>query len=52
MADVRNVHPHFKVSVFEGLDAERVVEILGIFWVDGKGGDLSKVLSPGHFRSG
>ena len=48
MRDVGDVHPHFPVAVFKRLQAQRVVEVLGVNWIDGHGQHLAKVASTGH----
>ena len=48
VAHVGNVNAHFPQPLAEGADGERVVEVLGIVRVDGKGGHGAEVLPPGY----
>jgi len=43
MTHIRNVYAHFPVAVFQLLQTQGVVKILGICWVNGKGGYCSKI---------
>ena len=52
MGHVGNVNTHFPQTRLERTDGERIVEVLGILRVDGKGGDFAEVLAFGIvFRS-
>ena len=46
---VGDVHPDFPMAVLQLLDAQGVVEVLGVGRVDGEGGDVAEVAATGNF---
>ena len=52
MGNVGNMHTYFPLTVLHAPDRERVVEVLCIVGVDGKGGDVAEVLPSGNLLGG
>ena len=52
MGHVGDMYAHFPKSLFQFADGEGVVEVLGIFGVDGEGGYAPEVLASGYFLGG